>query len=108
MPETTNTQLTTSQTVSPSAYRLDTVDLETHVIQAGERKIFDIKNLVTDFTITESIYSLSLQLSMNVKENTNLLEFAKLTGQEKIRVRLARTAVGSKDEENIDLTFIVT
>ena len=108
MPETTNTQLTTSQTVSPSAYRLDTVDLETHVIQAGERKIFDIKNFVTDFTITESIYSLSLQLSMNIKENTNLLEFAKLTGQEKIRVRLARTAVGSKDEENIDLTFIVT
>jgi len=103
MPLTTDNEVYTATVVSPLAYRLDSA-----ILYNCFRDEYDIKYLITDFSITESIYNFSLQLAMNIKENVNFLEYAKLTGNEKIRIRLSRTKIGSKNVEKVDLTFIVT
>jgi hypothetical protein len=87
----------------PTAYRVDQILLTNC---SGDSH--DIQAFVTDFTITESIYTPSLILSLNVKDPINLFEEMKLSGQETISIQLAKTPLGSSNEDTVSLNFIVT
>lgn len=103
MPYTPNVQQTTSQVVGPNAYRLRSILLSNH----SKNKEVDIRNLVTDFSITESIYLHSLILDMNVKDFANVMERMGISGQEKIAITLSRRGIG-EDEVIVTHTFVVT
>ena len=85
MPELRNIAANTAIGDNPAAYRLDEVLIKTHM----GREV-DIQEFVTDFKITESIYTPYLRLDMNVKDNANLLEELRLSGQERITVRFTK------------------
>jgi len=103
MANITGISINSSQALLPTAYSLQQVTITNH---SGDQA--DIRSLVTDFTITESIYRSSLVLTMNVKDPVNLVEEYQFTGQEKINVVLARKDFGSYDEQVIDLNFFVS
>lgn len=103
MPYTPNVQQTTSQVVAPNAYRLRSIILSNH----AKTKEVDIRNLVTDFSVTESIYLHTLVLDMNVKDFANVMERMGISGQEKITVTFSRKGLG-EDEVDVSHTFVVT
>ena len=84
--------LGTNEIRVPSAYVIDSIMLSNH-----NGRIIDIQKIVTDFTITESIYHPGLILSMNVKDVVNFMEEFKLTGHETITVNLSRTTYASNN-----------
>jgi len=77
--------INTDQVVLPSAYAIESIMLSNH-----NGRIIDIQKIVTDFSITESIYHPGLILSLNVKDTVNLMEEFRLTGHETITVNLSR------------------
>lgn len=103
MPNISNISLNTAEALLPTAYSLQEVTFTNH---AG--RTFDLRALVTDMSITESIYRPSLLLSLDVKDAVNTLEEFQMTGQEKIVVTLARKPYGTQEEVRISLTFFVT
>lgn len=103
MPDIKNISFNSSEALLPTAYSLQEVTFTNH---AGKQ--FNLKALVTDLTITESVYRPGLLLSLNVKDPVNTLEEFQMTGQEKIFISLARKPYGSKEEVKIQLNFIVT
>lgn len=103
MPYLPNVGETNSQVYIPSAYRIDGIFLEGH----NGFKQLDIRNLVTDFSITESIYTPTVTLSMNVKDSANLLEEMKVSGQERITVSMSRKDPTGNDVK-VAHSFIVT
>ena len=62
-------------------------------------KFIDIKNLVTDFTITESVHQSSLLCTMNVLDGLNLLEELQLEGNEFIEMQLSKEVPEGKFRE---------
>jgi hypothetical protein len=87
----------TDQILIPSAYSIESIMLCNH-----NGRITDIQKIVTDFSITESIYYPGLMLSLNVKDTVNLMEEFQLTGHETITVNLARkTYVSNNDSSSI-------
>ena len=89
------------KSIVPSAYLLKSINLTNH---KGE--IYDIKQIVTEFSIKESIYSPTLIAKFSVKDATNTIELHSIIGQEKVEIELDK-----KDEDNIKtikLSFIVT
>lgn len=100
-----------SSGVNPSAYRINKIILTNH----GGREV-DIAGLVTDFFITESIYSPFLTLEMNVRDDVNFIEEYQISGQEKILVSFSKNEYqedifpeeGYLDEITIEHTFIAT
>ena len=97
-----------NEVLTPIAYAIEGIFLTDHT---GQNE-YDIQALVTDFSITESIYRPALTLSMNVKDPVNFMSQARISGHEKIRVELRRKKysgeVGEGNEEKVDLTFYVT
>lgn len=97
-----------NEVLTPIAYAIEGIFLTDHT---GQNE-YDIQALVTDFSITESIYRPALTLSMNVKDPVNFMSQARISGHEKIRVELRRKKysgeVGGGNEEKVDLTFYVT
>lgn len=97
--------------VNPAAYRINKIILTNH----GGRQI-DIAGLVTDFFITESIYSPFLALEMNIRDDVNFVEEYQISGQEKILVSFSKNEYqedifpdeGYLDEVTIEHTFVVT
>jgi len=93
----------TDQVRLPSAYAIDSIMLSNH-----NGRITDIQKIVTDFTITESIYHPGLILSLNVKDTVNLMEEFRLTGHETITVNISRrvyitdSSTSSKISTNIN------
>lgn len=62
-------------------------------------KFFDIKNLVTDITITESLHQSSLMCTMNVLDGLNMLEDLQLEGNEFIEMQLSKKVPEGKFRE---------
>lgn len=93
---------------TPTAYAIDGIFLTDHT---GQNE-YDIQALVTDFSITESIYRPALTLSMNVKDPVNFMSQARISGHEKIRVKLSRKKYtgesGAGQEEKVDIVFYAT
>jgi hypothetical protein len=103
MPNISNISLNTSEALLPTAYSLQQVTFTNHF---GRQ--FDLRALVTEMSITESLYTPSLVLSLDVKDPVNTLEEFQMTGQETIKVVLARKPYGSYEEETVDVNFVVT
>ena len=91
--------LSTNEIRVPSAYSIDSIMLTNH-----NGRIIDIQKIVTDFTLTESIYHPGLILSLNVKDVVNFMEEFRLTGHETITVNLSRKTYipGNKGNIKID------
>ena len=103
MPRIVNSSVNTNDVVFPTSYRLREITLTNH-----EGREADIKQLVTDFTITESIYLPSLVLELNVKDPLNLVEEFQLSGQEKIKITISKKPHDSNDVQTITKEFYVT
>ncbi len=97
-----NVDLNSSKIFVPSAYRASEIVIRNH---AG--KEYDIKRIVADFTITESIYRSTLTLNIGIRDDGNFMEQAALTGHEWIYVVLDRT-LPNGTSQNISLWFRVT
>lgn len=97
-----------SEVRTPTAYAIDGIFLTDH---SGQNE-YDIQAIVTDFSITESIYRPALTLALNVKDTVNFMAQARISGHEKIRVKLSRKKfvgeTGSSDQKSVDLTFYAT
>ena len=103
MPNLSNISLNSAEALLPTAYSIQEIIFRNH---AGRE--LDLKALVTNFSITESIYQSSLLLSMNVKDPVNIMEELQISGQETIKVTLARKPYGEDIEDLVSLDFIVT
>lgn len=104
MPNIKGTSINSNQVAVPTSYKLDYINLVNH---NGDTR--DIQALVTDFSITESIYMPGLMFSMNVKDPVNFMEEFQLSGQERIDVKVVRArGFQSTEEDKIDLSFYVT
>ena len=64
MPNVSNIALNTSEALLPTAYSLQQVMFKNH---AGRE--FDIRALVTSLSLTESLYTPSVLLSLDVKDD---------------------------------------
>ena len=93
----------TSEGAIPSAYRI--VDVG---ITNAYGKEFDIKNLVTKITITESIYMFSLLAEIEVRDTVNLFEEIRISGQEKIVVTIQKRDKKSNENVKVKLPFYVS
>ena len=103
MADLSNISLNSAEALIPTAYSIQEIIFRNH-----SGKELDLKALITDFSITESIYRPSLLLSMNVKDPVNIMEELQISGQETIRVTLARKPYGEDIEDLVSLNFIVT
>lgn len=100
-------KLNTSEARFPTSYAIQEISITNF---AG--RTWDIQKIVTDFSITESLYTASLLLTLNIKDPVNFMHEARLTGHEKIQIKLARRAFGGennvKNEDVVNHTFYVT
>lgn len=90
----------------PTAYRV----YEAVIVNHSGRS-YDIYPIVTDFSITESLYSPSLILSINIKDTVGLMEELQLSGQERIQLKIWKTWAnldGEIEEHYIDHVFLVS
>ena len=98
-----NIKPNTDKALTPTAYALNAIILTNH---KGEQA--DIQNLVTDFNITESLYTASMIVKLNIKDTANFIEEYQLVGQETIQIKMGRHDYTDPDWTNVDLTFYVT
>ena len=105
MPKNINVSLRGDTVPYPTAYRVHEMVLTNH---AGRK--YDIYPLVTDFTITESIYTPSLLISINIKDPVNMLEELELSGQEKITVSIwkSRNTGNETEEHHVQHEFLIS
>ena len=98
-----NIKPNTDKALTPLAYALNAIILTNH---KGEQA--DIQNLVTDFTITESLYTAAMIIRLNIKDTANFIEEYQLVGQETIQIKVGRHDFTALDWINVNLTFYVT
>lgn len=98
-----NIKPNTNKVLMPTAYVLDSIILTNH---RGRQA--DIQHLVTDFSITESLYTAAMILKLNVKDAANFIEEYELLGQETIEIKLSRQDYNEKDVTKLALFFYVT
>lgn len=89
--------------ITPFAYKIESIVLRNHAGVSAE-----ISDVITDFTITESIYRHCLVLKANIKDHNNLLEDLKLIGQEKLTVKLVRQSFADLTEDSIEHDFYIS
>lgn len=85
MPTNINVGVNDSKGHNPAAYRVNEITLTNHT-----GRVIDISAIVTDFTITESLYRQFLMLELSVADKVNLFEEYQLSGQETIFVSVSR------------------
>ena len=85
MPQVSNVKSGTDKVLSSSSYVSQSITLFNH-----RSETLDISGIVTDFSITESIYSYGLTLNINFKDSTNVLERFQISGHEVIDIVLER------------------
>ena len=86
----------------PSSYRLYAIDIEN-----SRGDVRDIKDLIVEFRLSESLHLPFIEAEFYVKDGANFFEEFGIKGNEKIRVRLSRTARDIKDQE-VDIRFRLT
>ncbi len=85
MPQVSFIKSGTDKVLSSNAYIIQSITLFNHRSDS-----LDISPIVTDFSITESIYTYGLTLNINFKDSTNVLERFQVSGHEVIDVVLER------------------
>lgn len=98
-----NIKPNTDKALTPTAYALNAIILTNH---KGEQA--DIQNIVTDFSITESLYTAAMIVKLNIKDTANFIEEYQLVGQETIQIKMGRHDFTDPDWTDIDLTFYIT
>jgi hypothetical protein len=93
----------TSESAVPSAYRIVDVGLKN-----AYGKEFDIKNLVTKITITESLYMYALLAEIEIRDTVNLFEELRISGQEVITIAIQKRDKKSNDNVNLKMKFYVS
>lgn len=73
--------------------------------QNGE--IFDLQPIVTNFTITEELFSPVIMLNLRIRDNINFFEDFSLTGQEIIHIILQKPNDKNTRTVEVDLKFLV-
>lgn len=73
------------EAVSPASYELYSVKLYTNY-----ETDYEIRGIVTDIVVNESIFNTSIQTELTLVDGINFLEKAKLTGSEKIEIVIKR------------------
>jgi len=76
-----------ARTVSPDGY-----DLYSILVTLSNGNIADIKGLVNEIEIIESLQQSSIQVIMRLYDGTNFLENSHLMGGEKVNIKIRRTA----------------
>ena len=89
--------------VSPGSFVLSKCELT-----ATNGTVIDIKQLISEITITESIYMASIDADLMIIDAVNLLEELKLNGDEKIELLIKRKELDSKDDEKHKHTFYIS
>jgi len=89
--------------VTPDAVILQKVELFNH-----KGLVKDIKDLVSDITIQESLYLPALICEVTINESVNLFEDLKIIGQERIVIEFQKKPLGANDFQIFTFTFIVT
>lgn len=90
----------TDKAITPAGYRLKGIILTNH-----KGLSIDIQAIVTEFTITESIYTPFLTATFMIKDIVNFIEEYQLSGYEKIKVTISRSE--PTKSTSIDLDFFV-
>lgn len=89
--------------VTPGSYILESCN-----ITASDETVFDIKQLIVEIIITESIYTVSLDCELIILDGVNLFEEIKLNGDEKIELHVKRTELDTKNTEHHKHTFYIS
>ena len=97
-------KLINEQSATPSGYVVGDVTLYTNKKENNE---FDIKGLVSKITITESIYSGSIEVDLIITDAVNLLEQLKINGQERIDINLKRSELKSDKKSGFNITVYI-
>ena len=74
--------------LTPSGFKINRIEIQRHDGEVKANR--DIAPLVTDFEITESLYSSTIIARFDVKDGANLVEEYPLIGQEKLIVEIER------------------
>jgi len=94
----------TSVAFTPTAYLVDSIILRNH-----HGRTLDIRMIVTEIEITESLYLPSVMIKLSIKDSVNLFEELELIGQETIEIKLLRQD-NAKDavKKTVTMSFFVT
>jgi hypothetical protein len=87
----------------PSAFVISEI-----VITNAYGKAYAIKALVTKVTITESLYTLALTASLEIRDTVNLFEEIRISGQEKVEITIIKRDRKSPDSDKIKKVFYVS
>ena len=90
------------------AFVPSSINLKSVLITNHKGESFNIAPIVSDFSITESIYSTSLIVSITVVDANNTIENIQIIGQEKISFVITRNKHEDGEEEDIELDLTVT
>ena len=77
------------------------------LLTANNGEEFDIKDMVDHFTITESLYMASIEAEFVMVDAVNLLETLKITGSEKIYLKVERKSLKTKDNDRFELNLYI-
>lgn len=89
---------------TPEAYLANAITLTNH-----SGKVMDIKAIITDFKISESIYMAGISVTLNIQDSVNFFEEMQLIGQEIIYIDLVREDnLPNAVKKTIKLTLYVT
>ena len=97
-----NIGLGSGKPITPASYKFGKIELENH-----EGEVYEIQNIITKFSLTESIFSNTLMCKVNIKDTNNLVEDFPIIGQEKLRFAFEKPD-SNGDKVKINLEFSIT
>ena len=87
---------------SPKAYSVTTAEFH-----SNNGLVVNIKNLVKDIKIIESIYNSSLTIKIFILDSIGLIDYLKISGNEKITLVIERKDIVSKVSKNFNLEVFI-
>jgi len=104
MAKNTSKLLSGETPASPTGYIVKQIILYTNL---EENNKVDIRGMVSRITVTESIYTGSVQTDLVILDASNLIEELKLNGQERIHIKIGRKEGDNKNREQLEFdTYI--
>lgn len=97
------TRLFGEKSLTPSSYFLSRC-----VLTTSDDQQVDIRGLVTNITITESLYMSSIDAEFVILDGVNLLESFKINGDEKINLEIKRQPLDDGTNEKHKHTFYIS
>lgn len=101
--QTNSANKNTAESASPSAFRVSEIS-----ITNAYGKVFDIKNLVTNVSITESLYMFSMVAEIEIRDTANIFEELRISGHELVEIIILKRDKKSSDTVKMKLQFYVS